>query len=211
MDPYRPATRSNRSVTRHWSDRAAGGLLVMALTLAVLWAVEIVNAMLGDRLDDYGIRPHEFSGLEGILFAPFLHVGFEHLIANSLPLAVLGFVTYVAVSAARFFAVVALTAVTSGLGAWFLTPSGTVVVGASGVIFGLLGFLLVRGIFVRSVGSIAISVGVLLLYGGVLTGMLPGQMFISWQGHLFGFVGGVLAAWLMRRRRGPAQSGAVVR
>lgn len=211
MDPYHPATRSTRSVARHWSDRAAGGLLVVGVMLAVLWIVEIVNAMLGNRLDTFGIHPHQVSGLDGILFAPFLHAGFEHLIANSLPLAVLGFVTYVAVSGVRFFAVVALTAVTSGLGAWFLTPPGTVVVGASGVVFGLLGFLLVRGVFVRSIGSIAVSVGVLLLYGGVLTGMLPGQMFISWQGHLFGFLGGILAAWLLRRRRDPGRAGAVVR
>jgi membrane associated rhomboid family serine protease len=211
MDSYRPATRSNRSLTRHWSDRAAGGLLVTAVTLAVLWAVQIVNAAMGERLDVYGIHPHQISGLDGILFAPFLHAGFEHLIANSLPLAILGFVTYVAVAARRFFAVVGLTALTSGLGAWFLTPPGTVVVGASGVIFGLLGFLLVRGLFVRSIGSIAVSVGVLLLYGGVLTEMLPGQMFVSWQGHLFGFIGGILAAWLMRRRRDPARSGVVVR
>ncbi|MBO0827323.1 MAG: rhomboid family intramembrane serine protease [Streptosporangiales bacterium] len=211
MDAYRPATRSTRSVARHWSDRAAGGLLVMGLTLAVLWIVEIANAMLGNRLDVYGIHPHQVGWLEGILFAPFLHAGFEHLIANSLPLAVLGFLTYLAVAGARFLAVVSLTALTSGLGAFFLTPPGTVVVGASGVIFGLLGFLLVRGIVVRSLGSVAVSIGVLLLYGGVLTGMLPGQTFISWQGHLFGFLGGVLAAWLMRRRRGPGRAAAVVR
>ncbi|MQA01455.1 MAG: rhomboid family intramembrane serine protease [Streptosporangiales bacterium] len=190
--------------TRHWTDRAVGGLLVVGGSLAVLWAIEIVDTVLGGRLDGYGIHPLDVGGLQGLLFAPFLHAGFEHLIANSMSYAVLAFVAYLAVSAARFVAVIVLTALTSGFGAWMLTSPGTVVVGASGVIFGLLGFLLVRGIFVRSIGSIMISIAVLLLYGGMLTGIIPSTPYISWQAHLFGFVGGVLAAWLMRRRSGGA-------
>lgn len=191
-----------RRTSRDWTDRASGALLVVGGSLAVLWLIEIVDTFLGGRLDTYGIRPLSFSGLDGLLFAPFLHAGFEHLIANSLSFAVLGFVTYVVVSALRFLAVVVVTGLTSGLGAWLLGAPGSVVVGASGVIFGLLGFLLVRGLFVRSLGSILVSVGVLLLYGGMLTGVLPGVPYISWQAHLFGFLGGVVAAWLMRRRRG---------
>lgn len=191
-----------RRTTRDWTDRAAGGLLVVGGSLALLWVLEIVDTVLGGRLDAYGIQPHSVSGLDGLLFAPFLHAGFGHLISNSLPFAVLGFVAYVAVSALRFAAVIVITGVTSGMGAWLLGSSGSVVVGASGVIFGLLGFLLVRGVFVRSLGSILVSVGVLLLYGGMLTGVVPGAAYISWQAHLGGFIGGVLAAWLLRRRKG---------
>lgn len=195
--------------SRHWTDRAPGGLLVVGISLALMWALEIVDTVLGGRLDNFGIHPRDLGGLDGLIFAPFLHAGFEHLIANSTSYAVLAFAAYLAVSAARFLGVVVITALTSGLGAWFLGSPGTVVVGASGVIFGLLGFLLVRGLFVRSIGSIAVSVVVLLLYGGMLTGVLPGMPYVSWQGHLFGFLGGVLAAWLMRRRS--RQQSAVVR
>lgn len=191
-----------RRTSRDWTDRAAGGLLVVGGSLAVLWVLEIVDTVLGGRLDAYGIQPHSLRGLDGLLFAPFLHAGFEHLIANSLSFAVLGFVAYVAVSALRFVAVILITALTSGVGVWALGSPDSIVVGASGVIFGLLGFLLVRGLFVRSLASILVSVGVLLLYGGMLSGVLPGVPYISWQAHLFGFVGGVLAAWLMRRRKG---------
>lgn len=196
---------------RHWTDRAAGGLLVVGIAVAVLWLQEIVDTLLGNWLDHFGIHALQFSGLDGILFAPFLHAGFPHLIANTVPLAVLAFVSYLAVNAARFFGVVALTALTSGLGAWLLSPPGTVIVGASGVIFGLLGFLLVRGIFVRSVGAILVSIGVLVAYGGTLLGMLPMVPHVSWQAHLFGFLGGVFAAWLMRRRRGESRGSGIGR
>lgn len=187
--------------THDWTDRAAGGLLVVGGSLGLLWALEIVDTVLGGRLDGYGIHPRDFDGLQGLLFAPFLHAGFEHLIANSMSFAVLAFVAYLAVSGLRFFAVLVVTALTSGIGAWFLGNPSSVVVGASGVIFGLLGFLLVRGMFVRSLGSILISVAVLVVYGGMLTGVLPGVPYVSWQAHLFGFLGGVVAAWLLRRRR----------
>lgn len=186
---------------RHWTDRAPAALLVVALSLAVLWLVEIVDTVLGHRLDAYGIRPRMVDGLDGIAFAPFLHAGFAHLLANSTSFAILGVVAYIAVNTVRFFGVIVVSAVTSGLGAWLFGAVGTVVVGASGVIFGLLGFLLVRGFIERSVGAIAVSVAVLLLYGTALLGVLPGTPHVSWQGHLFGFAGGVLAAWVLRRRR----------
>ncbi|MGH3094617.1 MAG: rhomboid family intramembrane serine protease [Streptosporangiales bacterium] len=186
---------------RHWTDRAPGALLVVGLSLAVLWLVEIVDTVLGHRLDAYGIRPRVVDGLDGIAFAPFLHAGFSHLLANSTSFAILGVVAYMAVNALRFFGVIVVSAVTSGFGAWLFGAVGTVVVGASGVIFGLLGFLLVRGFIERRVGAIAVSVAVLLLYGTALLGVLPGAPHVSWQGHLFGFAGGVLAAWVLRQRR----------
>ncbi len=120
--------------------------------------------------------------------------------SNSAVLAVLGVVAYVAVSLGRFLALVAITTLTSGLGAWTFGATGSVVVGASGVIFGLLGFLLVRGLVERSPGSITVSIMVLLVYGGTITGVLPGMPFVSWQSHLFGFLGGVAAAFWLRRR-----------
>jgi len=173
----------------------------MCFFIPVLFAVELLDRQLGHRLDyNGGILPRQVQGLDGIVFAPFLHVNFEHLYGNSVPLIITG--TFVlATGLARFLGITALIALISGLGVWFTGDPGTVVVGASGVIFGYLGYLLVRGIVERSLWGVAVGVVVGLLYGAQLVLLLPTDERISWQGHLFGFVGGVLAAILFRRPR----------
>jgi membrane associated rhomboid family serine protease len=184
--------------TRGWV-RAAG---VVAAFVALLWLVEIVDAVTAGDLDRYGIEPRSEDGLVGIAVAPLLHSGWTHLEANSVPLLVLGLIVAV-VSTARFFGVIAWTWVVSGLGVWLVAPSNSVTVGASGLVFGLLAYLLVVGFLERRAIGILVSVGVFLLYGGVLLGVLPGQPGVSWQGHLFGAVGGVLAAYHLANRRRP--------
>jgi membrane associated rhomboid family serine protease len=184
--------------TRGWV-RAAG---VVAALVALLWLVEIVDAVTAGDLDRYGIEPRSEDGLVGIAVAPLLHSGWTHLEANSVPLLVLGLIVAV-VSTARFFGVIAWTWVVSGLGVWLVAPSNSVTVGASGLVFGLLAYLLVVGFLERRAIGILVSVGVFLLYGGVLLGVLPGQPGVSWQGHLFGAVGGVLAAYHLANRRRP--------
>ena len=184
-----------------WAHRLPGALTMVAFTLAVLWGLEALDATLSGRLDAYGIRPRSMSGLEGILFAPFLHAGFGHLLSNSIGFAVLGVISYTAVSLARFVGVLLLTALSSGLGAWLFGTPNTVVIGASGVIFGLLGFLLFRGFAERSPGAITVSIMMLMIYGGSISGVLPGVPFVSWQSHLFGFIGGAGAAFLLRPAR----------
>jgi membrane associated rhomboid family serine protease len=140
-------------------------------------------------------------GLRGVVFAPFLHANFAHLMANTLPLIVLGWLIMLR-ETRDFFTVWAVSAVVSGLGTWLIGPSMSVHIGASGVIFGFLGYLLARGWFERRAASIAVALGVGLLYGGAIFGVLPGQVGISWQAHLFGFLGGVLAArWMSRPSR----------
>ena len=184
-----------------WTDRLPGAFLMVAVTLALLWGLEVVDSAMDGRLDAYGIRPRNVEGLEGIAFAPFLHAGFGHLLSNSLVFAVLGVVTYAAVTLGRFVGVIAITALTSGFGAWLFGAPNTVVIGASGVIFGLLGFLLFRGLAERSPGAITISIMMLIVYGGTISGILPGVPYVSWQSHLFGFIGGALAAFLLRPAR----------
>jgi membrane associated rhomboid family serine protease len=184
--------------TRGWV-RAAG---VVAAFVALLWLVEIVDAVTAGDLDRYGIEPRSEDGLVGIAVAPLLHSGWTHLEANSVPLLVLGLIVAV-VSTARFFGVIAWTWVVSGLGVWLVAPSNSVTVGASGLVFGLLAYLLVVGFLERRAIGILVSVGVFLLYGGVLLGVLPGQPGVSWQGHLFGALGGVLAAYHLANRRRP--------
>ena len=184
-----------------WTNRLPGAFVMVGVSLAVLWGLEIVDTAMDNRLDAFGIRPRSVSGLEGIAFAPFLHAGFGHLFSNSLVFAVLGVVAYAAVTLGRFVGVVLITALSSGFGAWLFGEPNTIVIGASGVIFGLLGFLLFRGFAERSAGAITISIMMLIVYGGTISGILPGAAYVSWQAHLFGFLGGAGAAFLLRPPR----------
>jgi membrane associated rhomboid family serine protease len=168
--------------------------------VAVMWILEIVDIVLGGALNSYGVRPHQLIGLRGIVFAPFLHGGLGHLIANTIPFLVLGW--FVMLQETRdFFVVTGITMVVSGLGTWLVGSTNSVHIGASGIIFGYLGFLLLRGYFERNFPSILLSLIVGFLYGGTIWGVLPIQYGVSWQMHLFGFIGGVIAARLLARRK----------
>ncbi|HEY1133581.1 MAG TPA: rhomboid family intramembrane serine protease [Nocardioides sp.] len=168
--------------------------------VAVLWVLEVVDTLVGNRLDDFGVQPRTDEGLLGILFAPVLHLGFEHLISNTIPLLVLGFV--IALSGiGQALAVTGAIWVIGGFGTWLFAPSNTNHIGASVLVFGFIVYLLLRGFFTRRIGQIAVGVVVLVLYGGALWGVLPGQPGISWQGHLFGAIGGGLAAAMLTQRR----------
>jgi membrane associated rhomboid family serine protease len=168
--------------------------------VALMWSLEILDLFLGGWLNQFGIRPHSIIGLRGILFAPFLHGNLLHLIANTIPFVILGWFVMLR-RTSDFWTVSVIVMLVAGLGTWLFAPSWTNHIGASGVIFGYLGFLLSRGYFERSIGSIAMSLVVGLLYGGMIWGVLPGQIGISWQGHLFGFLGGILAARLLASPR----------
>lgn len=173
--------------------------------VGLLWAIEIVDAVLFQgSLDRFGVRPRSMEGLVGVAFAPLLHMGFGHLIANTLPLITLGWLIMLR-QTRDLVVVTVLAALVSGLGTWLIGASYSVHIGASGVIFGYFGFLLLRGYFERSVLSIGLSLVVAAVYGGMLWGVLPSGYRISWEGHLFGFLGGVLAARMMSRRA-PAKS-----
>ena len=145
--------------------------------------------------------PARLAALWGILFAPFLHGNFAHLFANTVPLVTLGWLVMLR-KTSDWFVVSAIAALCSGLGTWLIGASGSTHIGASGVIFGYFGFLLLRGYFERSFVAIAFSILVTVLYGGIIWGVLPNQPGISWEGHLFGFLGGVVAAWLLAERSG---------
>jgi membrane associated rhomboid family serine protease len=171
----------------------------MAL-VALAWVMELGDFLIPGRwLDSNGIQPRTLSGLPGIFFAPFLHGGFAHLMANTVPFLVLGFLVMLR-GLGTFVGVSLLVMVLGGLAVWLLAPSNSIHIGASGLIFGYIGYLLARGYFERNFGSLAVAALVALLYGGAIWGVLPGQPGISWQGHLFGFLSGVAAAGLLRGR-----------
>jgi membrane associated rhomboid family serine protease len=167
--------------------------------LAAMWASLGVNAVLGGALFQYGVVPRTVIGLRGILFAPFVHGSAAHLAANSVPFALLGWLVMLT-GRGRFVRVTLAAMLGSGLMAWLLGAPGSVHVGASGVIFGYLGYLMVNGLFTRNVWSILLSVGVTALWGGLVFGVLPGQTGISWQAHFGGFVAGVFAARSLGRK-----------
>lgn len=179
-----------------WAQAA----VVTGVFTAVLWAIEIVDAAMDNQLDQYGVQPRSDEGLLGILFAPLLHGGWDHLSANSVPVLVLGFLT-LASGVLRGLAATAVIWLVGGIGVWLVAGSNSVHIGASGLVFGWIVYLAVRGIVNRRFWEIALGVGVLLVYGSVLWGVLPGQPGVSWQGHLFGAIGGAIAAVVVSQRR----------
>jgi membrane associated rhomboid family serine protease len=183
-------------------DRANALKLVVAM-IAVMWVTEIVDLADGHRLDAYGIHPRDVGGLPEIISAPFLHVGFGHLISNTVPFLAMGAAIALG-GLARVALVTLIVAVVSGLGVWLIAPSNEVHLGASGVVFGYASYLITRGILSRRLTELAVGVVVLAIWGiGMLQGLLP-QDRISWQAHLFGAIGGVLAAYALAGRREPA-------
>jgi membrane associated rhomboid family serine protease len=160
--------------------------------VALMWLVEVVDLVAGD-IDSAGIRPRDTDGLVGIFLAPFLHGNFAHLLGNTVPFLILG--TVIALSGlARVAVVAAIVAVVGGLGTWLIAPAGTVHIGASGLVFGFAAYLVARGAYSRRALHVGIGLLVLALYGTTLAFGLVPTPGISWQGHLFGAVGGIVAA-----------------
>ncbi|AZM60690.1 MULTISPECIES: rhomboid family intramembrane serine protease [unclassified Streptomyces] len=185
-----------------WSqgERARTAAMLMVGWVALLWLLEVVDVATGHALDEYGIVPRTPSELADILPAAFLHFGFAHVAANSVPLLVLGFLAALG-GIRRFLAVCALIVVADGLGVWLISPAHTNTAGASGLIFGLFGFLLVSGFVERRPLGILAGVLVAAVWGGsILAGLAPTQSGVSWQGHLIGLAAGVAAAFVFRRR-----------
>lgn len=180
------------------SDSRRGGVILVAAMATLMWISEVVDSVIG-RLDALGIEPRSVDGLWGVVLAPFLHAGFGHLAANTVPFLVLG--ALLALSGLRrVIAVTAIVALVSGLGTWLVAPAGTLHIGASGVVFGYAAYLIARGLFDRRWYYLLTGLVVALMQGGsLLLGLLP-RDGISWQGHLFGALGGLLAARLLARR-----------
>ncbi len=185
------------------SDRTTALQLVGAM-IVFMWALEVIDAVApGAPLDNYGIHPRDPGGLLEVFSAPFLHVGFGHLISNTVPFAVMGAAIALG-GLARVALVTLVVAVVSGLGVWLIAPSNEVHLGASGLVFGYASYLVTRGILSRRLVELAIGVVVAGVWGiGLLQGLLP-QERISWQAHLFGAIGGVIAAYYLARRPAPA-------
>lgn len=182
------------------ASRVVGALFMTFLLLGACWAVEVMNyADDGALSARYGIRPHDTGQIWHIFTAPFLHAGLDHIMANSVPLAIFGFLAALR-GVSRFISVSLIIIVASGLGVFFLSAPDSVTVGASGLIFGYFGYLLARGFVEHRASDIVVAVIIAVFYGTMIFGALPGQPGISWQAHMFGLIGGILAAWMTRQR-----------
>ncbi|MFB7254647.1 rhomboid family intramembrane serine protease [Streptomyces nojiriensis] len=191
------------------TDRAKAAAKLMLGWVALLWALEAVDHATGHALDQYGIVARDPDSLTGVVTAAFLHLGFDHVASNSVPLLVLGFIAALS-GIRRFLAVCGLIVLGDGLGTWLISPSGTLTLGASGVVFGLFGYLLVRGFVERKVLGVAVAVAVTAVWGtSFFAGILPTDTGVSWQGHLCGLVAGIATGLYFRRpaRRQPALTG----
>jgi len=189
-----------KSIVRTTTRSVKRQVTTLGGSITAVWAGFTAQIVTDNAVLAWGIHPRTTQGLWGILFAPFLHSNTEHLLANTVPLFVLGWLVML-LNARHFIPVTLLAMLGAGLVAWTFGATGSVHIGASGVVFGYLGFLMLAGWYARSLGAITLSVLVTVLWGGLVFGVLPGQPGISWQAHLGGFLGGVLAArWLAAPR-----------
>ena len=189
------------SISSRQKKSTAEEFKILFTLLGVFWLIEILDyVVFQGRLDSFGIKPHSLVGLRGIIFAPLLHGGFPHLIANSIPFFILGWLTMIQ-ETSDFYIVSILSAVIGGIGVWLFGGAGSIHIGASILIYGYLGFLLLRGYFQKNVPSILLSIIVFVLYGSLVFGIFPSQVGVSWQGHLFGFIGGAIAARLIAKEK----------
>jgi len=186
-----------------WPARPARAAAVVGSFVALLWVVQAVDAADHQRLVvERGILPLADDGLDGILFAPLLHASWVHLEGNTLPVAIFAFLATSA-GLLRFGVATGVVWLVAGVGTWLFGGVGTVHVGASSLVFGWLTLLLARGFLARSTGQIVLAGVLFLAYGSLLWGVLPTSYGVSWQGHLFGALGGVLAAVLVSRPEVP--------
>ena len=179
--------------------RVAAAAALMAGWVALLWVLEAIDVLTHHSLDTFGIVPRKGGELLDIIPSAFTHFSFGHVASNSLPLLVLGFIAALR-GIGRYLAVAFTIMVIGGLGVWLVAPAHTNTAGASGLIFGLFGYLVVRGFVDRRALDIIVGLFVGALYGSILWGVLPSATGVSWQGHLFGLIGGVAAAFLFRER-----------
>ncbi|MDX1686380.1 MAG: rhomboid family intramembrane serine protease [Candidatus Promineifilaceae bacterium] len=182
---------------RRAADRLQTQVTILGSFVGIIWVLELADVfLLGQALNAYGVIPRQPIGLRGILMMPLLHGGLAHVAANTLPFIVLGWLVMLR-RVADFIAVTITTMLVTGVGLWFFGAGRSVYIGASGLIFGYFGFLLWRGYYERSGYAVLVAVFVAIFYGGLIWGIFPQQPGVSWEAHLLGLLGGVMAARML--------------
>ncbi|MGD9201184.1 MAG: rhomboid family intramembrane serine protease [Chitinispirillia bacterium] len=176
------------------------GIQTILVILLIFWVVEIINTILGHKFGTFGILPRNVVGLRGILLSPFIHHGIPHLVLNSIPFIILGSIVIMR-GIGQFYQISVFIILIGGTGVWIFGRSA-LHAGASGLIFGYFGFLVAAGWYEKKIVTILIAVAVLFFYGGaIFSGILPTQRFVSWEGHLFGLLAGVLTAKILVKKK----------
>lgn len=165
---------------------------------AAAWIIFIINALLGGKLNMFGIIPRTLIGLIGVITAPFLHGSLLHIILNTFPFLFLG--TLIAMRGKNDFETASIIIMFTGGFAVWLLGRNAVHIGASGIVFGYYGFLISIAWFERSLFSLFSAIITVFLYGGLFFGILPTSSCISWEGHLFGFIAGIFSASILKRK-----------
>lgn len=204
MNPEPVSTPRKTAAKRVLPARPFSAAFVALAFTVLLYAVELIDVALPEDLDRNGIVAREVSGLDGVLWAPLLHAGWGHLVANTVPVLLFAFLA-MSTGIRQWIAVTATIWLLSGLGVWLVGPPDAPTVGASGLAFGWLAYLLVRGVFNRSAAQLVLAVVLFVVYGGMFWGVLPVTPGVSWQGHLFGALAGVFAAWVVSRADKPRE------
>jgi membrane associated rhomboid family serine protease len=190
-------TNVGKTVRRHTQRE---GLELLIAIVALMWVIEIFNSIDSNRLSNDGIYPRDFGRLWGILTSPFLHASFQHLIDNTIPFVFMG-VLIALRGAGRLAIVTLIVIVIGGLGTWLIAPAGTDTIGASGIVFGYATYLFTRGLFNRSAVELLVGIVVGVVWGGALVSSVVPHYGVSWQAHVCGAVGGVVAAAVMSSAR----------
>ncbi|MQY04867.1 rhomboid family intramembrane serine protease [Actinomadura macrotermitis] len=198
--PQVPEKHRSDGLAAHGARAVSAAALVLGIT-AVMWVLELADYALGGTLDQFGIHAHDVNDLPDIFTAPFMHGSIGHLMGNTLPFVILGFLAAMR-GIGKFLVMMLIVIVVAGLGVWTLSTGNTL--GSSVLVFGFFGYLLGRGVFELRIADVVIAAGVVAVYGTLIFGVLPQDPRISWQGHLFGLIGGVLSAWVLRHRRAAA-------
>lgn len=191
----------------------ARNLMIPVIIVGLMWSLEVWDLLLtfclsrGHEpygvLDAFGVRPRQFAGLPGIFISPFLHRDFAHLAGNTLPL--LGLSLILAFTGMRrFLTATVIIIFVTGSAVWLFGRSGAIHLGASGIVFGYLGFLLVKGFIEKRARWIAVSLIIGFLYSGIIHNMLPTRDHVSWESHFFGFLSGILASYLLAKQESQA-------
>lgn len=194
--------QNNSNSSRLW-QKLRPAIAILGGLIILIWLTELADGLIfNGSLDQYGIRPRTVSGLYGILWAPFLHGGMGHVMANTMPILILGGLIILSRSIKDFLLAFVIILLVSGLGTWLIGQNGSVHIGASGLVFGFFGFLLMMAWYDRRVLNVAVAALVIFFYGSIIWGIIPRGNGISWQSHFFGLIGGCLAAyWLVHRRQ----------
>lgn len=185
--------RANDAVQLIVMPETRSRIVALALVVAGVWAVSLVALGYGDALIyRLALVPRRIDGLPGVVAMPFVHGSFGHLMSNTIPLLVFG--AFLLLRGVRYYVAISLAIVVLGGVLLWMFGREAAHIGASGVVFGYFGFLVTRGVYERSLQAVAVAVVVVVLYGGMIFGVLPGAAGVSWDGHLTGFVAGIVVA-----------------